>query len=63
MSQTAIPATYAASATSVMFGLTATEWQAIGVLGGLVLGILTYATSCYFKTQHLKLELKRQRKR
>lgn len=49
------PASYIASAGSVLFGLTSSEWQAIGVLGGLILGALTYLTSVYFKKKHLEL--------
>jgi len=51
----AAPATYTASVGSVLFGLTTSEWQAIGVLGGLILGALTYLTSVYFKKKHLEL--------
>ena len=46
------PATYAASAASIIAGLTLDEWQAIGVIGGLILGALTFGTNLYFKCKH-----------
>ena len=48
------PATYLASAGSIIAGLTLDEWQAVGVIGGLVLGALTFATNLYFKCKHDK---------
>ncbi len=46
---TSTPIAYAASGISIYMGLTVGEWQAIGVIGGLILGILTYATNLYYK--------------
>jgi hypothetical protein len=57
-----VPASYAASGVSVLFGMTSSEWQAIGVLGGLMLGLMTLAVTIYFKRQHLKLAQKQQEK-
>jgi hypothetical protein len=51
----AVPATYVASGVSVIFGLTGGEWQAVGVIGALILGALTYGTTFYFKKKHLEL--------
>ena len=48
------PATYLASAGSIIAGLTLDEWQAVGVIGGLILGLLTFATNFYFKCKHDK---------
>lgn len=56
------PATYAASAGSVLFGLSSGEWQAVGVLGGIILGLLTLGVTVYFKKQHLKLARKGREK-
>lgn len=58
-----VPMTYAASAGSIVFGLSTDEWQAVGVIGGLIIAVLTYATSCYFKRQHLKLEQRKHYER
>jgi hypothetical protein len=52
------PATYVASAASIVFGLTVSEWQAVGVIGALILGALTYGTTLYFKRKHLELAKK-----
>ncbi len=49
------PATYVASAASLVFGFTGGEWQAIGVIGALILGALTYGTTFYFKKKHLEI--------
>lgn len=46
------PATYAASAFTVIAGLTINEWVAIG---GLTLGLLTFAVNWYYKHKHFKL--------
>ena len=51
---TSTPATYIASAGSIIAGLTLDEWQAVGVIGGLILGTLTFATNFYFKCKHDK---------
>ena len=49
------PATYVAAATAVgVGGLTSGEWQVIGVIGGLILGTLTYLTSLYFRMKQDK---------
>jgi hypothetical protein len=42
-----------------MFGLSAGEWQAIGIVGGIVIGalglVVNAAINAYFKSQHLAL--------
>ena len=49
------PATYVASATALTVGgLTTGEWQMLGVIGGLILGTLTYLTNLYFRKKHDK---------
>jgi hypothetical protein len=61
---TSTPATYLASAGSIVAGLTLDEWQAVGVIGGLILGTLTFATNFYFKCKHdkrLSKEYKREK--
>lgn len=51
----AAPATYAASAAAMTVGgLTTGEWQMIGVIGGLILGTMTYLTSLYFRMKQDK---------
>lgn len=52
-------ATYGGAGVSVYFGLTPGEWQIVGIVGGLVIGVLGWATNAvmnfHFKQQHLKL--------
>lgn len=52
-------AAYAGAATPAFMGLTGDEWQVVGVVGGLVLGLLTWignmVVNWHFKSQHLKL--------
>ena len=55
---TSVPASYAASGASVLFGLSSGEWQAVGVLGGLILGLMTLGVTIYFKHKHLELSKK-----
>lgn len=38
---------YVGSGTSIGFGLSATDWQAIGVIGGLVLGLAGFAFNAW----------------
>lgn len=56
-------AAYATASVPVLAGFTADEWTAIGVAGGLVLGILTWIgnmiVNWHFKSQHLKLARER----
>lgn len=52
-------ASYATASVPVLAGFTADEWQAIGVIGGLVLGALTWignmVVTWYFKRQHVEI--------
>lgn len=52
-------AAYATATLPVFMGLSAEEWQAIGVIGGLVLGAMTWLgnniINWYFRREHLKL--------
>lgn len=56
-------AAYATASVPVLAGFTADEWTAIGVAGGLVLGLLTWIgnmiVNWHFKSQHLKLARER----
>lgn len=49
------PTTYAASVGSIIAGLTLDEWQAVGVMGGLILASLTFAVNWYYRHKHYKL--------
>ncbi len=51
---TATPIAYVASGAAVVFGLTATEWQVVGVIGGLALATITAGVNWYFKHKHHK---------
>lgn len=53
MSKTATAAQYTGSAGAIVFGLTTSEWQVVGVIGGLVIALLGWLTNIYFKRQHL----------
>jgi hypothetical protein len=46
---------YTGGGTAVYFGLSPGEWQALGVIGGILIGLAGYLTNLYFKHQHLKL--------
>lgn len=57
--KTAAVATYAGSGTAFAFGLSSSEWQAIGVFGGLVIAVIGLLAKVlidiHFKNEHLKL--------
>ena len=53
-------ATYGGSSTAVAFGLSASEWSVIGVIGGLVIAAVGLAMNWYFKHQHLALARRRR---
>lgn len=36
-----------------VFGLTTSQWSAVGVIGGLVIALLGLVVNIYFKKQHL----------
>lgn len=55
-------ATYGGSGTALYFGFSPGEWQAIGILGGLVFAAAGYFTNLWFKAAHLKLEREREAK-
>lgn len=59
LTKTTTNAAYATASVPVLAGFTADEWTAIGVAGGLVLGVLTWignmVVNWHFKSQHLKL--------
>ena len=54
----------AGGGTAVFFGMSQGEWQAVGVIGGLLIGVvgicLNAVVSAYFKHQHYKLAKKRR---
>lgn len=47
---------YSGGTTAFAFGLSSNEWQAIGVIGGLLIGLAGFAVSAYFQHQRLKLD-------
>lgn len=54
---------YAVSGGTVLFaGLSQAEWTIIGIISGIVLGVLTYLTSLFFKYKLYKLERRRIRR-
>jgi cytochrome c biogenesis protein CcdA len=57
--RTASAATYGGASASIYFGFSPGEWQIIGIVGGLLIGLLGWATNAvlnyHFKNQHLKL--------
>lgn len=57
--KTAAAAQYAGGGTAVYFGLSAGEWQAIGVVAGIVIGLAGLAVNYYFKHKHYKLAVMR----
>lgn len=61
VTRTTTQAAYATAGVPVLAGFSADEWTAIGVVGGLVLGLLTWIVNWYFKSQHLKLARERSR--
>jgi hypothetical protein len=50
-------ATYGGSGVAVYFGFSPGEWQAIGIVGGLVFAAAGWATNFYFRRQHLLLAM------
>lgn len=63
VTRTTTQAAYATAGVPVLAGFSADEWTAIGVAGGLVLGLLTWignmVVNWHFKSQHLKLARER----
>lgn len=53
---TSTPATYAASAFTVIAGLELNEWLAVS---GIILGIMTFAVNWYYN--HKRMEILRKR--
>lgn len=53
--KTATIAQYAGSAVATVFGLSPTEWSVVGVIVGIAVAVLGYATNVWFRWQHLKL--------
>ena len=51
-SATTTAATYAASGSAVIFGLSANEFAAVA---GVCIALLTFALNWYYKAQHLRL--------
>lgn len=58
MDRTTTGASYAVSAATTVYSIldsfTHDEWAAIGILGGLFFGALTYLTNLYFKIREDK---------
>jgi hypothetical protein len=50
---------YGGGGTAVYFGLTAGEWQVVGVIGGILIGLAGLGVNAFFKHQHLKLARER----
>lgn len=50
---------YTGGGTALAFGLTSGEWQAIGVIGGLLVGIAGLYVNFRFKRKHYELARKR----
>lgn len=48
-------ASYAGSSAAIIFGMNKDEWQVVGVLSGIFIGIITFCTNLYFKNEHLKI--------
>lgn len=57
--KTSVAVAYGGGGAAMYFGLTAGEWQVIGVLGGLLVGLAGFVTNLYYKHQHLKLARER----
>jgi hypothetical protein len=47
-------ATYGGSGVAVYFGFTSGEWQVIGVIGGLVIGLIGLVVNSYFQWKRSK---------
>lgn len=41
-----------------MFGLSSSEWQVIGVVGGILLGLAGFVVNVFFKALHYQLAKK-----
>jgi hypothetical protein len=54
--KSAAVAAYAGGGTAVAFGLTSGEWQAIGVIVGIFIGVAGLALNAYFQWRRLKLD-------
>jgi hypothetical protein len=52
-------AQYGGAAGALIFGLSPGEWQAIGVIGGLLVGLGGFLLAWYYKAQHLKVAKER----
>ena len=53
-------ATYGGAGTAAVFGLSSSEWQALGVIGGILIGIVGVVVKgwldYHFKKKHYELE-------
>lgn len=47
---------YGGSGTAVVFGLTPSEWSAIGVIGGLLIALAGFLVNAYFGWRRLKMD-------
>lgn len=52
-------ALYGGGGTAVFFGLSSGEWQAIGVLAGVVVGVAGLAVTWYYKRKTYLLEMRK----
>ena len=52
-------AQYGGGGTAVVFGLSTSEWQVVGVIGGLVIGAVGFVVNTWFKHRHYKLAERR----
>lgn len=50
---------YGGGSAAVYFGLTAGEWQVVGVIGGLVIGAVGLVVNVAFKFMHYRLTERR----
>ena len=50
-----VVAQYGGAGTTVYFGLSPGEWQALGVIVGIVIGIAGLAVNVWFKQKHLEI--------
>jgi cytochrome c biogenesis protein CcdA len=55
MAKTSTFVIYGGSGASILGALTPGDWQIIGVVGGILLGLAGFAVNVWFKWQHLKL--------
>jgi hypothetical protein len=46
---------YAGSGTAVVFGLSPGEWQVLGIVVGIAVGVAGFAVNLFFKMQHYRL--------